>query len=125
MEGAAVPVTLLNNYPDSTATGIAAAVNSNNGANGDFTFTAGAGAAAATWTKNGAPTPATCCGQLHPGRGRLDAHRHHHNGRLLARAPTRRDGFPLGRSTHMRRRASHRSPASRVPGATRWSNSWS
>jgi len=60
MEGAAVPVTLLNNYPDSTATGIAAAVNSNNGANGDFTFTAGAGAGAATWTKNGAPTPANC-----------------------------------------------------------------
>ena len=61
MEGAAAPVTLLNNYPDSTATGIAAAVNSNNGANGDFTFTAGNGAAAAaTWTKNGAPTPANC-----------------------------------------------------------------
>ncbi len=60
MEGAAVPVTLLNNYPDSTATGIAAAVNSNNGANGDFTYTAGAGAAAATWTKNGAPVPGNC-----------------------------------------------------------------
>ncbi len=60
MEGAAAPVTLLNNYPDSTAAGIAAGVNSNNGANGDFPFRAGAGAGAATWTKNGAPTPATC-----------------------------------------------------------------
>ena len=61
MEGAAAPVTLTNNYPDNSAGGIAAAVNSNNGANGDFTFTAGTGAAGpATWTKNGAPNPANC-----------------------------------------------------------------
>jgi MSHA pilin protein MshA len=59
MEGATV--TLLNSYPDPSLTGIAAAVNSNNGAGGDFTFTAGNGSTtAATWTKNGAPTPATC-----------------------------------------------------------------
>jgi MSHA pilin protein MshA len=59
MEGATV--NLLNSYPDPTLTGIAAAVNSNNGPNGDFTFTAGAGVAtAAKWTKDGAPTPATC-----------------------------------------------------------------
>ena len=59
MEGSTV--NLLNSYPDPTLTGIAAAVNSNNGANGDFTFTAGAGTTtAATWTKNGAPTPASC-----------------------------------------------------------------
>jgi MSHA pilin protein MshA len=59
MEGASgAGVTLANNYPDSTATGIANAVNSNNTT--DFTFTAGNGAAAATWTKVGAPTPGSC-----------------------------------------------------------------
>jgi MSHA pilin protein MshA len=59
MEGATV--TLLNSYPDASATGIASAVNSNNGAGGDFTFTAGSGSTtAATWSKNGAPTPAGC-----------------------------------------------------------------
>jgi len=60
MEGATV--NLVNNYPDSSLTGIAAAVNSNNAAGGDFTFTAGATASTgpATWTKNGAPTPASC-----------------------------------------------------------------
>jgi MSHA pilin protein MshA len=60
MEG--TTVNLVNNYPDSSATGIAASVNSNNGASGDFTFTAGPTAATgpATWTKNGAPTPASC-----------------------------------------------------------------
>jgi MSHA pilin protein MshA len=59
MEGATV--TLLNNYPDPSLAGIAAAVNSNNGATGDFTFTAGTGSTtAATWTKNGAPTPTGC-----------------------------------------------------------------
>lgn len=58
MEGSTV--TLANNYPDATLTGIAAAVNSNNGATGDFTFTAGSSSAAATWTKNGAPTITTC-----------------------------------------------------------------
>ena len=101
MEGAAVPVTLLNNYPDSTATGIEAAVNSNNGANGDFTFTAGAGAAAATWTKNGAPTPATCSVSYTPAAVGLDTHRHDLHGRLLARRRrTSRDGFPLGRVAH-------------------------
>lgn len=58
MEGATV--NLANSYPDATTSGIAAAVNSNNGATGDFTFTAGSSSAAATWTKNGAPTPASC-----------------------------------------------------------------
>jgi len=59
MEGSTV--TLLNSYPDATATGIPLAVNSNNGASGDFTFAAGSGTATpATWTKNGAPTPANC-----------------------------------------------------------------
>jgi MSHA pilin protein MshA len=59
MEGATV--TLLNNYPDATATGIAQAVNANiTAGTGDFAFTAGGAATAAVWTKNGAPTPATC-----------------------------------------------------------------
>jgi len=60
MEGATV--NLVNNYPDSSLTGIAASVNSNNGAGGDFTFAAGPapGTGPATWTKNGAPTPANC-----------------------------------------------------------------
>jgi MSHA pilin protein MshA len=59
MEGALV--TLLNNYPDGSLTGIAAALNANiTAGTGDYTFTPGAGAAAAVWTKNGAPIPATC-----------------------------------------------------------------
>jgi len=59
MEGATV--TLTNNYPDSSATGIALAVNANTGVGGDFSFTAGSGTTTpATWTKNGAPTPANC-----------------------------------------------------------------
>jgi MSHA pilin protein MshA len=59
MEGSTV--TLLNNYPDSSATGIVLAINANTTATtGDFTFTAGSGAAAATFTKNGAATPANC-----------------------------------------------------------------
>ena len=60
MEG--TTVNLVNNYPDSSLTGIAGSINSNNGAAGDFTFTAGptASTGPATWTKNGAPTPATC-----------------------------------------------------------------
>ncbi len=59
MEGTAV--TLLNSYPDATAAGIPQAVNANTLAGGDFTFSAGSGTTtAATWTKNGAPTPATC-----------------------------------------------------------------
>jgi MSHA pilin protein MshA len=57
MEG--TTVNLLNNYPDATATGIAAAINTSG--TGDFTFTAGATAGGtATWTKVGAPTPANC-----------------------------------------------------------------
>lgn len=49
MEGASV--TLLNNYPDSTATGIPLAVNTSVS---DFTYTPGAGAAAGVWAKVGA-----------------------------------------------------------------------
>jgi MSHA pilin protein MshA len=57
MEGAAV--NLVNNYPDSSATGIAAALNISPG---DFAFTAGPTPATgpATYTKVGAPTPANC-----------------------------------------------------------------
>jgi MSHA pilin protein MshA len=59
MEGSAV--TLSNSYPDSTAAGIGSALNANTAAGGDFTFAAGNGTTTvATWTKNGAPTPATC-----------------------------------------------------------------
>ena len=58
MEGA--NVTMSNNYPDGTATGIAAAVNANTAVGGDFTFTAGTGTGASTFTRNGAPTPAGC-----------------------------------------------------------------
>lgn len=58
MEGQAV--TLLNNYPDATAAGIAAAINTS-GTN-DFTFTAGTATTAAVWGKVGAPTAtATTC----------------------------------------------------------------
>jgi MSHA pilin protein MshA len=56
MEG--VNVTLANQYPDASAGGIAAAVNANIAAGGDFTFAPGG--ATATWTKVGAPAPATC-----------------------------------------------------------------
>jgi MSHA pilin protein MshA len=57
MEGTVV--NLVNNYPDSSATGIAAALNISPG---DFTFTAGPTPATgpARWTKTGAPTPANC-----------------------------------------------------------------
>lgn len=58
MEGATV--TLSNNYPDATSTGIANAVNANTATGGDFSFTAGTGTGAAVWTKNGAPTPSGC-----------------------------------------------------------------
>jgi MSHA pilin protein MshA len=59
MEGATV--TLLNSYPDSSATGIPRAVNSNSGANGEFAFAPGSSSTtAATWTRNGAPAPANC-----------------------------------------------------------------
>ncbi len=55
MEGTAV--TLLNNYPDSSLTGIAAAVNTSVS---DFTFVAGTGTTtAAVWTKVGAPAACT------------------------------------------------------------------
>jgi MSHA pilin protein MshA len=67
MEGAAAPVTLTSNYPDGTATGIGAAVNTSAA---DFTFTPGAAAtSAAVWAKVGAPgtctvtyTPPTAAG---------------------------------------------------------------
>jgi MSHA pilin protein MshA len=55
MEGAAAAVTLLNNYPDVSATGISTAVNTS--AN-DFTYAVAAGVG--TWTRVGARTPATC-----------------------------------------------------------------
>jgi MSHA pilin protein MshA len=58
MEGASV--TLSNNYPDSTANGIANAINTSVSGT-DFTFTAGNGTTTpAVWTKVGAPAPATC-----------------------------------------------------------------
>jgi MSHA pilin protein MshA len=56
MEGSLV--TLVNNYPAATAAGIALAVNANTAAGGDFTFAIVGGVA--TWTKVGAPAPATC-----------------------------------------------------------------
>jgi MSHA pilin protein MshA len=56
MEGSLV--TLVNNYPDASAAGIAAAVNANTAAGGDFTFAPGG--ATASWTKNGAPVIANC-----------------------------------------------------------------
>lgn len=61
MEGSTgTGVTLTNYYPDASLTGIANAINVNTAAGGDFTFTAGTSTAPATWTKNGAPTPASC-----------------------------------------------------------------
>jgi MSHA pilin protein MshA len=54
MEGTLV--TLSNSYPDNTAAGIGAAVNT---VTTDFTFAAGTGTGAATWTKVGAPTTCT------------------------------------------------------------------
>jgi MSHA pilin protein MshA len=54
MEGATV--TLLNNYPDSSASGIPLAVNTSAS---DFTYTPGAGAGAGTWAKVGAPGTCT------------------------------------------------------------------
>jgi MSHA pilin protein MshA len=51
-------VTLVNNYPDSSATGISTAVNTNTT---DFTLGAITSATGATtWTKVGATTPASC-----------------------------------------------------------------
>ena len=57
MEGTSV--TLVNSYPDSTANGIAAAINTSVSGT-DFTFTSGGGSGTASWTKVGAPTPASC-----------------------------------------------------------------
>ena len=58
MEGATVNLT--NSYPDSSALGIANAINTSVSGT-DFTFTAGNGTTtAATWTKVGAPAPAGC-----------------------------------------------------------------
>jgi MSHA pilin protein MshA len=59
MEGSAV--SLVNNYPDASLTGIILAVNTA-GTGTDFTITAGANATTgtATWSKVGAPTPANC-----------------------------------------------------------------
>jgi MSHA pilin protein MshA len=55
MEGTSV--TLSNNYPDSSLTGIAVAVNTSTT---DFTFVAGTGTTTpAVWTKVGAPTTCT------------------------------------------------------------------
>ncbi len=54
MEGANVQ--LLNFYPDSPAGGIVNAINVST----DFTYVPGASGAAGTWTRVGAPTPATC-----------------------------------------------------------------
>jgi MSHA pilin protein MshA len=59
MEGATV--TLVNNYPDASTTGILSAVNTT--ATGtDFTIAAGtpASTGTATWSKVGAATPASC-----------------------------------------------------------------
>ncbi len=54
MEGNSV--TLLYNYPDSTATGITAAVNTSS----DFTVTNGTASSTTLWQKVGAPTLAGC-----------------------------------------------------------------
>jgi MSHA pilin protein MshA len=54
MEGATV--TLTNNYPDATITGIGSAINTSGTADFAVAYTAGL----ATWTKVGAPAPATC-----------------------------------------------------------------
>ncbi len=58
MEGAVV--TLVNNYPDASASGIVAALNTS--ASGtDFLITPGTAATGtASWSKVGAPTPANC-----------------------------------------------------------------
>jgi MSHA pilin protein MshA len=57
MEGSTVA--LVNSYPDSSLTGIAAAINASTG---DFTFTAGGtpSTGPATWARVGAATPANC-----------------------------------------------------------------
>lgn len=54
MEGATV--TLANNYPDATVTGIGSAINTSGTADFTVAYTTGL----ATWTKVGAPTPAGC-----------------------------------------------------------------
>jgi len=55
MEGSVVA--MLNNYPDSVATGIPNAVNTSTA---DFTYAPGTTGTAGVWTRVGAPTPATC-----------------------------------------------------------------
>jgi MSHA pilin protein MshA len=55
MEGSTVA--MVNNYPDSVAGGIPNAVNVSVT---DFTYVPGATGAVGTWTRVGAPTPATC-----------------------------------------------------------------
>lgn len=53
-------VTLLNNYPDGTATGIITAINTTTSGT-DFTYAAaGSAAGTVTWTKVGASIPASC-----------------------------------------------------------------
>jgi MSHA pilin protein MshA len=55
MEGQTVA--MLNNYPDSPNTGIPNAINVSTV---DFTYAPGATGAVGTWTRVGAPAPATC-----------------------------------------------------------------
>jgi MSHA pilin protein MshA len=55
MEGSTVA--MVNNYPDSVAGGIPNAVNVSST---DFGYNAGATGALGTFTRTGAPTPATC-----------------------------------------------------------------
>ena len=55
MEGQTVA--MLNNYPDSPATGIPNAINVSAT---DFTYAPGTTGTAGVWTRVGAPTPATC-----------------------------------------------------------------
>jgi MSHA pilin protein MshA len=55
MEGSTVA--MLNNYPDSVATGIPNAVNMSGT---DFTYAPGTTGTAGVWTRTGAPTPASC-----------------------------------------------------------------
>jgi len=57
MEGASV--TLVNNYPDSSATGISAAVNTTTSGT-DFNITPGGASGTTTWTKVGAVSAGNC-----------------------------------------------------------------
>ncbi len=104
MEG--TTVNLVNNYPDSSLTGIAASVNSNNGASGDFTFTAGGppSTGPATWTKNGAPTPATCVVNYTPAAAGAAPAVTVEHGRLLTQPTGPQAGHTPARSSPMSRR---------------------